>query len=99
MTSWYPGLPRNWVTEISPNGWMSNKPGLKWLKHSETYTKAHTVAVYRLLIVDGHDSHNIRRFHENCEEQKIIVLCIPPHSSHLLQSLGVGCFPPLAAGL
>jgi hypothetical protein len=30
-----------------------------------------------------------------CEEHNIITLCMPPHSSHLLQPLDVGCFGPL----
>jgi hypothetical protein len=28
-------------------------------------------------------------------EKKIITLCMPPHSSHLLQPLNVACFSPL----
>ncbi|KAH7548711.1 putative transposase [Bipolaris maydis] len=28
-------------------------------------------------------------------QEKIITLCMPPHSSHLLRPLGVGCFSPL----
>jgi hypothetical protein len=53
------------------------------------------VGAYQLLIVDGHKSHNSHEFHKYCEEEKIIVLCMPPHSSHLLQPLDVGCFSPL----
>jgi hypothetical protein len=45
--------------------------------------------------VDGHESHNSHEFHKYCEEEKIIVLCMPPYSSHLLQLLDVGCFSPL----
>ncbi len=51
--------------------------------------------MYRLLIVDDHENHNSQRFHRYCEEQKIVVLCMPSHSSHLLQPLDVGCFAPL----
>jgi hypothetical protein len=45
--------------------------------------------------VDGYESHNLYEFYKYCEEEKIIVLCIPPYSSHLLQPLDVGCFSPL----
>jgi hypothetical protein len=45
--------------------------------------------------VDGHESYNNYKFHKYCEEQKIIALCMPLHSSHLLQPLDVGCFAPL----
>ena len=34
-------------------------------------------------------------FREYCKEHKIVTLCMPPHSSHLLQPLDVGCFGPL----
>ncbi|KAF1922939.1 uncharacterized protein M421DRAFT_21564, partial [Didymella exigua CBS 183.55] len=30
-----------------------------------------------------------------CREKKIITLCMPPHSSHVLQLLNVTCFLPL----
>ena len=48
-----------------------------------------------LLIIDGHESHKSLAFQDLCEENKIITLCMPPHSSHILQPLDVGCFAPL----
>jgi hypothetical protein len=58
-------------------------------------TKARSGGAYRLLILDGHESHNSVEFNEYCSEHKIITLCMPAHSSHLLQPLDVGCFSPL----
>jgi hypothetical protein len=34
-------------------------------------------------------------FEQYCQEQNIITLCMPAHSSHILQPLDVGCFAPL----
>jgi hypothetical protein len=34
-------------------------------------------------------------FRDRCQGKNIIYLCIPPHSSHLLQPLDVACFSPL----
>jgi hypothetical protein len=48
-----------------------------------------------LLVIDGHESHDSLEFQQYCKENKIITLCMPPHSSHLLQPLDVGCFSPL----
>ena len=48
-----------------------------------------------LLILDGHESHKSLAFQDLCEENKIITLCMPAHSSHILQPLDVGCFAPL----
>ena len=36
------------------------------------------------------------QFIEYCEAHKIIPLCLPPHSTHLLQPLDVGIFSPLS---
>jgi hypothetical protein len=51
--------------------------------------------VYRLLILDGHESHLNQDFKDYCLERKILTLCMPPHSSHILQPLDVVCFSPL----
>jgi hypothetical protein len=45
--------------------------------------------------MDGYKSHNLYKFYKYCKEEKIIVLCMPPYLSHLLQPLNVGCFLPL----
>ena len=95
ISSWYAGLPPDWVIETSNNVWTTMEPALKWLKHFDAHTKERTVGVYRLLIVDDHESHNSQRFHRYCEEQNTVVLYMPSHSSHLLQPLDVGCSSPL----
>jgi hypothetical protein len=53
------------------------------------------VGSHQLLIIDGHESHKSLEFQNLCEESKIIALCMPPHASHILQPLDVGCFAPL----
>ncbi|KAF1922946.1 DDE-domain-containing protein, partial [Didymella exigua CBS 183.55] len=97
LSAWYKELsiPHNWVITVSKNSWTNNELGIKWLKHFDEHTKERTVSSHRLLILDGHESHNLVKFHQYCEEHKIITLCMPPHSSHLLQPLDVGCFAPM----
>jgi hypothetical protein len=97
LSSWYEGsnLPRNWVIAVSENGWTTNKIGIAWLKHFNAHTKDRTVGAHRLLILDGHESHDSLEFQQFCKENKIVSLCMPPHSSHLLQPLDVGCFSSL----
>jgi hypothetical protein len=65
------------------------------LKHFDKHTKKRVVGSYRLLVIDGHESHNSLAFQQYCKENKIITICMPPHSLHLLQLLDVGCFAPL----
>jgi hypothetical protein len=50
---------------------------------------------YRLLVLDGHGSHLTPKFDKLCEENNIIPIYMPAHSSHLLQPLNIGCFAVL----
>ncbi|SCO92506.1 uncharacterized protein FRV6_16634 [Fusarium oxysporum] len=94
LANWYreSNLPGDWATATSQNGWTDNEIGLEWLKHFDRCTSKRSNSRYRLLILDGHESHHSADFEIYCEEHKIITLCMPPHSSHLLQPLDVGCF-------
>jgi hypothetical protein len=94
ISTWFElGIPRDWIIQVSPNGWTSNDLALNWLKHFNTHAKS--VGAYRLLIIDGHESHISLKFQDYCKENKIIALYMPSHSSHLLQPLDVACFAPL----
>jgi hypothetical protein len=68
---------------------------LEWLQHFDSHTYSRTKGGYRLLILDGHESHHSAEFELYAKEQKIVTLCMPAHSSHRLQPLDVGCFGPL----
>ncbi|KAJ3542310.1 hypothetical protein NM208_g4167 [Fusarium decemcellulare] len=94
LANWYQdsNLPGDWAITTSPNGWTDNETGLEWLKHFDRCTSNRSVGSYRLLILDGHESHHSVDFERYCEENKIVTLCMPPHSSHLLQPLDVGYF-------
>ena len=97
-TNWFEdtNLPSDWMIGVSPNGWTTDELGFEWLQSVfEPNTKDRTKGVYRLLILDGHGSHLTPRFDQYCQDHKIIPLCIPPHSSHILQPLDVGCFSVL----
>ena len=52
---------------------------------------------YRFLILDGHNSHGTFAFMDFCEKHRILVLCLPSHTTHALQPCDVGVFGPLAA--
>jgi hypothetical protein len=97
LSAWYEdsGLPADWVIALSDNGWTTNEIGLEWIQHFDQFTKDRTVGRYRLLVLDGHESHLSVQFQEFCKAKEIITLCMPPHSSHILQPLDVGCFSPL----
>ena len=48
--------------------------------------------------MDGHGSHKTKKFRETCEDNNIIPLYLPPHSTHLLQPLDLGIFGPIKYG-
>ncbi|KAF4433111.1 hypothetical protein FACUT_8209 [Fusarium acutatum] len=97
LQNWYQecNIPGDWAIATTQNGWTDNGTGLEWLKHFNRCSLKRTIGTYRLLILDGHESHHSVDFELYCKENNIITLCVPPHSSHLLQPLDVGCFGPL----
>lgn len=97
LSSWYKEstLPGNWAIATTKNGWIDNATGFLWLKHFNQHTIKRSSGAYRLLILDGHESHHSVEFEAYCKENKIVTLCMPHHSSHLLQPLDVACFGPL----
>ena len=97
LQAWYEDddlLPKTAIG-LSDSGWTNDEIGLQWLKHFDEHTKDKRKGGRRLLIMDGHGSHDTLEFHSYCKENNIFTLCMPAHSSHLLQPLDVGCFAPL----
>ena len=86
------GFLSDWVIAITENGWTTNERGMDQIQHFEKHTKPQSVSGYRLLVLNGHESHHLDEFEEYCKEHNIITLCMPAHSSHLLQPLNVSCF-------
>lgn len=93
-------------TEIRPyrsiscteSGWTDTNEAITWLKevfHPFSAAK-NTSGRKRLLILDGHVSHVSLEFLETADGLDIIVLCLPPHTTHELQPADKGAFPPLA---
>ena len=95
QAAWYSNLPADWIVAVSDNGWTNNDLGLTWIQHFHRSTQSVTRGAYRLLILDGHDSHATPKFDLFCAQNQIITLCMPPHTSHLLQPLDLGCYSPL----
>jgi hypothetical protein len=109
----YPGasqeLRASWVEDVtkdsgvhfivSPSGWSSNKIGRTWLEQVfERYTKPARATTKRLLIVNGHSSHVNMEFVDWADRHGIILLILPPYTTHRLQPLNVGLFQPLSTG-
>jgi DDE superfamily endonuclease/Tc5 transposase DNA-binding domain len=97
-TSWIPmkDLPEGWHISCNTKGWTNNLHGVQWLqKCFEPATRDKADNEFRLLICDGHDSHISADFIRHCIANRIVLMLLPPHCSHLMQPLDVGIFFPL----
>ena len=74
----------------SENGWMTQELFYGW------HFMRHIIAERPVcLLVDGHTSHIDLQAAKFCNENHILLYCLPPHSSHITQPLDVGFFSPL----
>ena len=81
----------------SEKGWSNDLLGLQWLEHVfDRCTKEEAKRGRRLLIVDGHNSHFNMQFIDYTDRHRILLVILPPHSTHRLQPLDIGLFSPLA---
>ena len=99
-----------WVTKVDPmehqvhfissaTGWTSEEYGFQWLTSIfDRYTKekARLGRDWRLLMLDGYNSHLNMRFLDRCTKHRILVCAYPSHSTHQLQPLNISLFGPLA---
>jgi hypothetical protein len=96
IESWFDGLAPDWKINKSANGWTTDEISLDWLQnHFIPCIEGRSKGKYRLLVLDGHGSHLTAQFDQICTKYNIIPICMPAHSSHLLQPLDVACFAPL----
>jgi hypothetical protein len=81
----------------SLSGWTNNNIGLAWLKEVfQRETRRQACSGYRLLLLDGHESHLTMDFINYCNDNKILLAVFLPHATHMLQPLDVGMFKPLS---
>lgn len=103
MTQWTSvSPPQGWMFAVNNKGWTNNLHGMEWLRHFDRQTRVSLDSPedeYRLLLCDGHDSHISAAFVSYCLQNRIALVLLPPHSSHLLQPLDVSVFSPLKKAL
>jgi len=95
---WFPSkldIFDNWEFTATENGWTNDKVALEWLeKVFIPQTKPRDRSA-RLLILDGHGSHETTDFLWKCLEHDIYLLFLPAHTSHVLQPLDLTVFSSL----
>ena len=95
--AWFDASPEAYIS-TSENGWTENEIYLWWIEQCcDPETAAFQRGEYRILCVDGHASYISTAAIKYCIAHKIIVLCLPAYTTHLLQPLDVGVFTPLSS--
>ena len=77
---------------MSDEGWTDEELFMFWLKH---FLNNAVPARPLLLLLDGHSSHFKLSSIQLAEKEGVIILCLPPHTTHESQPLDCGVFGPL----
>ena len=95
--AWIPEeMNSDWNWASNTKGWTCDTIGDNWIRHCfEPATRNKANGAVRLLIADGHGSHVTASFIHFCMDNNILILLLPPHSSHLTQPLDVRIFSVL----
>lgn len=82
----------------SENGWTDDFLCIEWFNKSFLpQAKERNVSGKKILLIyDGHGSHDQYKLIQSARENGVILLCLPPHTTHKLQPLDVGVFGPFA---
>lgn len=86
------GPPGAWYA-VTKSGWMEDTVFESWFK--QFVISVTHIEKPLLLIFDGHGSHLTFNTIKNAMDNNIIILCLPPNTSHAFQPLDVGVFGPL----
>ena len=94
--NWTKGGPKDAVYTATESGWMQDKNFEKWVETVFVKAVQHLEKPV-VLIMDGHGSHLTYPTVQTCLKNDILLICLPPHTSHALQPLDVGVFRSLKA--
>jgi len=92
QSTWFPSTIPDWLYATSENGWTSNAIGTEWLQRIFLPDTTPSEDRWRMLILDGHGSHIDLEFLWICKQNKVRLLFLPAHSSHILQPLDLSVF-------
>ncbi|KAJ8910110.1 hypothetical protein NQ315_013249 [Exocentrus adspersus] len=88
------GCPPGSVGEASPSGWMTHNIFVTWLQHFISHTKP-TPKSPVLLLMDNLEAHVSYDSVTTAKKNNVILLTLPPHTSHRLQPLDRCVYGPL----
>lgn len=85
------GGPAGCIGTCTSNGWSEGDCFMKWLRHFVLHAKP-TQQDKHILILDGHQSHKTLEAVDYARENGIIMITLPPHTTHRMQPLDVSYF-------
>ena len=95
QAQWFPNGFPDWHFTYLTNGWTCSEITLHWLKKVFLPETKPTKNRWRLLILDGYSTHKNIKFIWEYFQNKVCLLFLPSHTSHVLQPLNLFIFGPL----
>ena len=93
---WMEGGPAGALYGVNDSGWMDASNFLSWFNKLFIPAVTHlTETAPVVLFFDGHHSHISLELINTAREKNLLLLCLPPNTTHLLQPMDVGVFAPL----
>lgn len=90
------GAPPGSIFSCNESGWMNTEVFSTWFDHFLNHIKP-TAEDPVLLFLDGHNSHtkNLKVI-AKARDNHVVIICLPPHTTHRLQPLDVAVMFPLS---
>ncbi|XP_063242365.1 uncharacterized protein LOC134542216 [Bacillus rossius redtenbacheri] len=89
-------IPEEWGFGRSDSGWMVSSTFYEYIANIFwPWLSRNGVVFPVILFLDGHKSHLSLEVSELCAEKKIILYCLPPNATHILQPCDVTVFRAL----
>ena len=88
--------PPGCIGGANPSGWINEDLFVEYLQHFIKHTRC-SIEKKVLVILDNHETHISLAAVDLAKANGVILLTIPPHTSHKLQPLDRTCFKPFKA--
>lgn len=86
----------NWSTGRSENGWMTCATFFEYMANVfHPWLVKEGIQLPVIFFVDGHSSHTSIHLSRFCEDNGIILICLCPNATHLIQPMDISVFKTL----
>lgn len=91
-------IPSGWGVGRTDSGWMNSGAFYEYMTNVfYPWLVKNNVELPVIVFVDGHRSHATYDTVQFCKDRGIILVCLPPNSTHFIQPLDVSFFKPMKA--